>query len=742
MMKQLPYELGKVWMKRSFRALMAVLLACNVFLLWYLNVPGEDEPPLGAYRAVASDISAMSEGEKLAYISELKECVDGVLLVNDVRNLQAQGDEMSMLLAACLRQENPGAFEKYQDIYEEGDYLVYTDSLHRESALLNELYSEITTVSGYEEYLAGVRQRREDLSGISIFAASESESFSSRNIEKSAADHAGLSSENIRWYPSRGIRMADGNRVTELLMLLSVFLFVGNLITEEKEKGLFYITKSTRLGRASSIGAKLLALLVHCMAVSVLMYGSNLLFVQITAGLGDLSASLQSVPAFLESSLPVSLMEYILLGMLTKGLVLFSFGAALSAVSIASDRYYVPQLTGVLWLMLNWLCFTWIPAYSLYAPVKYLSLFGLLKPEILYGGYLNFSVGEIPAARLTMALWVIFALCAAGCGLCFLLFCRCGSLGMRRVRILQRVPFRPHAGIGRYEGYKIFLMGRAVLVLLLFAVLIGFQDLGRSYSPSVREQYYRDIMLKLEGELSEEKEDLISMEQARFEEAFEQIERIDRMVASGAVGEAEGEDMKSRWVSIVSFYPSFERVLRQREHIGQAGGVFLYDTGYAYLFGTMDESFLTDFLLLTLCMVFAFGNAMAVEYQNNSWHILSATVTGKKNIIKKKILSCACGAMGMAALPWFFRIAAISRQYPLHGWADVVQNLPQYFGLGVRLPIWLFFLFAVLCQMLAVTAVAGVVFMLSWWRRSYIQAVCFSFLLLVVPLVLAVMGLG
>lgn len=741
MMKLLPYELFKVWSKRSFQVFTCVLLLLNVFLLWYLNLPGENEPPLSAYKAVCEDISQMGEQEKLSYIAERKEMTDGAAKIEEIIHLRNMGGDAGDTLAK--QAENELSSEEYardQTFYESGAYLAYTDSLYQEKALFDELYEEVKTVSDYDSYLSSIQKNKDTLNGISIFANADTDSFSTRNIEKSAADHGGLSAENIRWFPSKGMKMAGGNTVTELFLLLSVLLFVGSLVTEEKEKGLFPITRAAKNGIGPAIGAKLGALFLHCLTISVLLCSSNLLFAGFTTGLGDMAAQLQSIPAFLESSLSICLWQFIILGILTKGLVLFAFGIVLTAVSLVSQKSFLPQLAGAGTAALGFLAYTAIPAHSVLAPVKYLSLFGLLNPELLYGGYLNFNIGGIPVSRLTLSLGLTLSWCAVGAALCILLFCKGGSLEIRNAQNLFRLPFHPHGSLMRYEGGKILFMGKAGLILLAFALLIGYGDLGKRYAPSVSEQYYREWMMTLEGERTEEKEVMISTEQARYDEAFAEIDRIDMLAASGEIDERTGEDLKTRWNSVISFYPAFLRILQQLEHIRQDGGVFVYDTGYAYLFGRMDDSFLVDFLLLSLCMVFAFGNSMAMEYEKKSWNLLSATAKGKRAIIKRKILVCSLCAVTMSILPWVFRIIAISAEYPLHEWQAAVQNLPPYFGFGLGMPIWLFLLAAALCQTLSILIVTAVVFSLSGWRRNYLQAVFLGLLILAVPPALAVMG--
>ena len=50
MFKLIPYELGKIWRKKSFLTLTAVLLVINVFMLWYLNYQRDEYTiPLSAF---------------------------------------------------------------------------------------------------------------------------------------------------------------------------------------------------------------------------------------------------------------------------------------------------------------------------------------------------------------------------------------------------------------------------------------------------------------------------------------------------------------------------------------------------------------------------------------------------------------------------------------------------------------------------------------------------------------------
>ena len=732
------FELLKIWKKRSFLACLGILLALNLFMLWYGNLPKEGKPPLSAYRMAAGDMSGMDEQEKWEYIKELKEKADHIAMLQEILTLQAWGDEIGNALAAQLLRENPAIYETYMEELTEGGYLKYTDDLDKERALLDELYEEIEKIRGYGAYLESVEKQAERLRGISIFRTASR--FGRQNVERSAADHRGLSDKNIRFYPSKGIRMAMESHSTDIFLLLSVFLFVGGLIGEEKEKGLFYLTRAAKNGIAVCMGAKLLALLIHVTAFCFLFYGENLLYASATAGLGSFSAQIQSVGAYMESSLALTLGEYAALAVLTKAALFFCFGAMLTAVSVWAAKSFTPQLAGAAFLFCNGLCYAVIPAGSAFHMFKYLSFFGMLETERLYGGYLNFNVwgNAVPRLAATMLCLILFG--AAGAAAAFFLFLRGRSLVMQKARRLM-LPFRPYQSLLRHEGYKILFTNRALLLLLFAVLLLGWKDLGKSYTCPAKEQYYADMMLLLEGRLTEEKEDMVLREQARFDEAFAQLARIEELEACGSIDKSTADERKLPWLGVLAFYPSFTRIAEQYAHIKAEGGYFIYDTGYRYLFGKMDESFLTDCLLLTLCMIFAFGGVMAMEYRKKSWYLLASTRKGRRQVLMQKIniyiLCAACTVL----LPWIFRAVSIGRTYPMRGIGLSAGNLPMYFGKVADIPIFVLIAAAVLSQLAALLLVGAVVLFWSWNRKSYLQASFLSFLMLALPLVLAVLGL-
>lgn len=780
------FELEKIWGNRRFQLSCLLLVLLELFLLWYTALPDEGEAGLSAYKAFQRQIQVMSEQEKADYVTGLKETMDGIGLVQEVLTMRGMGNEMGDAFAAQIMDSAPGVFEAYYELYQSEEYLIYTDSFWQERHLIEELYGEWKKCAGYGEYLQSVQETGDTLEGIGIFSGKSGgaePSFSSRNVEKSARDYARLTDEKIRWMPGRALTGAMGNVWTDIFLLLSVFLAVGSLILEEKEKRLFYITRSTRYGMGKSIEAKLAALFIHCAGMAAILYGVNLLFFSVTVGYGDFGAALQSVASYRESCLSVSIREFIWLSVMTKGLAAFGFGALLAAFSIAAETMYLPFGVGILLCGVSFILYTSIPGASKWNLCKYLNLMGILKTEHVYGGYLNFNLFGYPVSQRILTWVVLIFLAAAGMAGSVYFYLGGEKLTLRDSRLPVVSLFRPHASLLRHECYKLMIVNRAALVLLVFGFLAGYREWGQNYYLSAQETYYQDMMLRLEGELTGEKEEWILSEQRRYQDAFDQIGQIQERVSRGEISERAGEDLEAKYNAVTAFYPAFLRAWEQYQRLTEnrinvtgnringltednisglaenntcelaregtavdsVEGNFVYDTGYLYLFGLKGEGTLIDLILLCCGIILAFGNAASMEDRIDAWSLLGSTRTGKRKVLLHKAVLCIVSAALLALVPFACRAVRIGRTYPFRGLSFRISDIPCYGLLASAhllrfLPVWGFILLAALSQAAVLGVAAFTVFVLSTWRKEPLGTYFLVVLLLLVPLALLLLG--
>ena len=740
MCRLIRFELRKIWCKRSFLFSICVLLILNIFFLWYTNLGGERMPELSSYKRFQSDIAKMSGTEKKEYIEALKQTIDGVSFVGNI--LAMQNSEMGAGFADQEMKAHPGMFEDYYDLYKSGEYLHYTNSLELESAFINELYAEEYKVAAYDSYLQSIQERKNVLGGISIFGEQDKNNFSYRNIQKSAADYAGLTAKGIGWTPSKAIVSTIESTWTDILLILSVFLFVGGLVTEEKQKGLFYITRRTKYGISHCIISKLSALLIHCLVFSAVFFCSNYLFFGFSAGWCDVTAKLQSLVPYIESNLSISILEYLLLSVFTKALVIFGAGTILTAVCILSENVVFPYFVGLIIWSISWVLYRFIPAVSKAGIAKHINLFGILRTEKLYGTYLNLDFGGYPFSRVALSWLVIGVVILNGVILSYAFFLKGKRLQIKRVTKHLSFRFRPHACLIRHESYKILIANHALVILLVFCALIDYNELSHAYTPSVQEQYYQDIMLQLEGQQTDEKKQLVESEMERYRQAFEEIDRIDAAVGSGELDEKTGEVMKAKWYGVTAFYPAFQRVERQHQFVSENGGNYIYDTGYLYLLGIMGDGVLNDFFLLTIGIILAFSHVVSMEYQNGAWSILCATEKGKLGIMTRKIVVCILATAIFMALPLICRFISVSAAFPIHGLLFSARSIPFYQDWAFYIPAIGLILLKLILQMISGFILTTVMIVFSGWRKNHVQAIFFGFLLLCVPIILILLGFG
>ena len=278
------------------------------------------------------------------------------------------------------------------------------------------------------------------------------------------------------------------------------------------------------------------------------------------------------------------------------------------------------------------------------------------------------------------------------------------------------------------------------MILLLFAVLLAYQSLDRTYTPSAGEQYYQSIMAQLEGELTDEKESLILSEKARYEEALQKIEQIDEMVSAGELSDDAADALKAQANMTLAFYPAFQRVEAQYEHIKAEGGSFVYDTGYLYLFGALEDVFPVHFLLLSVGIIIAMSGAISMEYQTGSLFLIGATKAGKRRILLYKALIGTLMAAILTVVPILCRLYRICAVYPMHSFGAAIRNIPHFSGFIVPMPILCFILLFVLSQILSVVLVALITMAISVWRKNQAQTIFFALLILAVPMLLKLLG--
>ena len=145
MMRILRFEMSKIWCKKPFLALLTVLLLMNLLLQWYGNRETELQPGLQSYRKAAEIMADMTEQEKFAYLQKMAEDLENLRIADQIAMWMGR-DQNSLDELSTEHQE---IFRQWYSVYQEGDFLTYTDSLDKEILLVNELWRAATMPDAY-----------------------------------------------------------------------------------------------------------------------------------------------------------------------------------------------------------------------------------------------------------------------------------------------------------------------------------------------------------------------------------------------------------------------------------------------------------------------------------------------------------------------------------------------------------------------------------------------------------------
>lgn len=260
-------------------------------------------------------------------------------------------------------------------------------------------------------------------------------------------------------------------------------------------------------------------------------------------GFWDVSLDIQSVSAYMRSCYNLNIGQFMVLSVFTKAFVAFGFGLLLQCITILNRRKIMPFVIGIVILVSNTLLYEFLPSVGIFCPFKYLNIIGIFHTENLYGDYLNFNIGGEPVSRMWLSISLLFLLVVVGCIAVTIAFCRGKNFYFVQRQRRKWISFKPHNSLFRYECYKMFVTNHAIVVLVGCLLAAGGYYNSQNYSLSVKEQYYKELMMDLEGGFTKEKEESLLAEKKKYDDAFEELEHIDEMVAAKEISELEGEEV-------------------------------------------------------------------------------------------------------------------------------------------------------------------------------------------------------
>lgn len=647
------HEFMKVWKNKKFIAFFIVMFILNIGMLWYSTLENDYKPSLSSYRKLEDKLNGFNDNEKLDYV------------------------------------------ERYYNGLTEESNFEFTDSYEKEKTLLKEVLNELKIVCGYNEFLHKTQVEGENISDISIFNSSSGNNYSNKNIEKTVKDYSELQGIEPNFQSGKWIEVATEFYITDILIILMVCLIIYISIFYEKEKNLHAVIRVSKYGKLHTAICKLMAFQLSCIIITVIFYGGNLVYSFVNLSIPNLSYTIQSIAIFSTTTLKISISIYLLIFLISKAIVFIIIGNIMLLIAIMSCYIFIPYISIGFIMVASYTMWKVIIPTSKYAIFKYLNLVGLLDINKVFGEYLNINILNAPINLYKLWLIFVIAFLALINIAIVIAYCRIKKISVRSIDF-KRKKFSPHTSLFKHELYKILIMKKGILIIVLFIMATAYLYTNNSYYISGGELKYNQYMKKLEGKLTSEKEEFLYKEKEKFENAEKKVEEIDKSLRDKEITMMQANAMKEEYNKILSNYNTFQKVWEKYEFIKKhEGSEFVYDSAYKMLFNYNDNIFKIAAILYFTVIIFVLSVVFPMEYSNSQYRILNTTLLGKKNIEKMKIVISSVLAIIIMGISIGVRYIYISRYYEF---SNISAKAISVFGAdfwGAQMPIYLVLIIAI-----------------------------------------------
>ena len=538
-MKLIAAELKKIQQNRICLGCLIFLILVNLFLLWTNIRPLENRAPAAAYRKIASELDGLSSYEQYSFVKSKLDEVTALYKIDQIMRISASNSKTG----AIMRDQNIDLFEKYGDLYEGGEYLKYASTLSQEYAFLSEIEYECAQVTGYDSFLDEISEKAELLSSISIFAATDNDNYAQQNIRQTAIAYEGMRGRQINYSPQKGIMTALNFMWTDVIAILGMVVLSSALVRQERDNGMLALIRSTPSGRLRTSLAKLAVLSIGLMILLSALYLVNLLYCGAMYGLGNLSRSVQSVPALMRSTLKVNVAEYILLFLLSKWVASFICGIWVIWACLITKRALTGYILAVGLPEISLLIRSLIPATSKLNVLKYANLISLMQNNELLGSYRNLYWFGSPIQLFYVEIITAILLGITFTGIFCMTFVYAQLMPVTRKKARRRKSlFKTSThfkSLSFYELHKIFFLCGVLPVMVCF---VGFQIYETSIAENfitAQEIYYARYMKEIDGPVTTEKLSWLQEEG----EKFKPLVQAQRALSYGEISSQQYQDI-------------------------------------------------------------------------------------------------------------------------------------------------------------------------------------------------------
>ena len=613
--------------------------------------------------------------------------------------------------------------KEYPDLYQEYKNSNYS---YEELATQAEFYShfayQLEYQNDYPAYIKSILKNAQNLSSKKLF--SNKTSYSYKSIQKSANDFSKNKNIKLSLVNDLPVSAVLNYQIGDfILILICVFMAISFV----SEKNVNLLINTCKNGRRILKMKQLPILILFSLFFSFAIYISEMLIsLKIYDAPMDLYALIQSTDIFSDCILHINFLQLFAIHILFKAIIASMIALAIWLfISLSSNIILVSAIAGVI-TAIELLLYKNISAQSNLSIFKTFNIFSLFDYRSI-SEYNLVSVFSKPV-RAEKAVWIIVLLVIFIISALILISAnrnypiKSPKKAFRVLHVLFDKLSEFYAKLqsviyaGRFETFKIMHIGKGLLVVIAFLLIIGFNFNTNPLVFSSTEAFLNDYYEEYGGELSEKVYKNIEKMRSEADAVESEYNFKSEQYASGEISLEEYELAAAKNEAYDTQRKAVDKLTEQIDRIeslSQKGikPVLVNELGYNNLFYSQSNQ--TQILILICAVVILFSSVFSIEKGSNMLILNHCSKNGRKQLYFKKIFTVIPKTFTLTLVSYLSLILQNNYLYKLGNMNANIHNLECLQEINLNLSIAEYVILNFIFEFIFVTVVGLIITSLS-----------------------------
>ena len=613
--------------------------------------------------------------------------------------------------------------KEYPDLYQEYKNSNYS---YEELATQAEFYShfayQLEYQNDYPAYIKSILKNAQNLSSKKLF--SNKTSYSYKSIQKSANDFSKNKNIKLSLVNDLPVSAVLNYQIGDfILILICVFMAISFV----SEKNVNLLINTCKNGRRILKMKQLPILILFSLFFSFAIYISEMLIsLKIYDAPMNLYALIQSTDIFSDCILHINFLQLFAIHILFKAIIASMIALAIWLfISLSSNIILVSAIAGVI-TSIELLLYKNISAQSNLSIFKTFNIFSLFDYRSI-SEYNLVSVFSKPV-RAEKAVWIIVLLVIFIISALILISAnrnypiKSPKKAFRVLHVLFDKLSEFYAKLqsviyaGRFETFKIMHIGKGLLVVIAFLLIIGFNFNTNPLVFSSTEAFLNDYYEEYGGELSEKVYKNIEKMRSEADAVESEYNFKSEQYASGEISLEEYELAAAKNEAYDTQRKAVDKLTEQIDRIeslSQKGikPVLVNELGYNNLFYSQSNQ--TQILILICAVVILFSSVFSIEKGSNMLILNHCSKNGRKQLYFEKIFTVIPKTFILTLVSYLSLILQNNYLYKLGNMNANIHNLECLQEINLNLSIAEYVILNFIFEFIFVTVVGLIITSLS-----------------------------